>query len=75
MKGTITMLVVLVTLLTTWLSLALLGWAFSDTTFKACATHGGTLMVMLIFGWIPAVIVAVDLDDYFDNKKYHSYGK
>lgn len=71
MKGTITMLVILVTLLTTWLSISLLGWAFSDTTsFKACATHGGTLMVMIIFGWIPSVVVAVDMDEYFSNKKH-----
>ena len=72
MKGPLTMLACLVTVLTTWMSLTLLGWAFSDSTtsFKACATHGGTLMIMLIFGWVPAIIVGFDIDMYFKNKNY-----
>ena len=72
MKGPLTMLACLVTVLTTWMSLTLLGWAFSDSTtsFKACATHDGTFIIMFIFGWIPAIIVGNDIDTYFKNKNY-----
>jgi hypothetical protein len=68
MKTTITMLAILATLLMTWMSVALIGWALSDLTFKACASHGGTLTIMMIFGWIPAVVVGIDLSEYFNKQ-------
>ena len=68
MKTTITMLAILATLLMTWMSVALIGWALSDLTFKACASHGGTLTIMMIFGWIPAVVVGADLSEYFNKQ-------
>ena len=68
MKNTIKMLAFVATLLMTWMGLALIGWALSDLTFKACASHGGTLMIMMIFGWIPALLVLIDLDEMLDKK-------
>lgn len=53
----------IVTFLITWLLIALLAYLLSSVTdFRTCATNGGTIMFMLIFGWIPAAIVGYDLD-------------
>jgi hypothetical protein len=62
MKSTKIMLAVIATLLSTWTSLSFICWMFSDLSFKACYTDGGILILMLLFGWIPAVIIACDLD-------------
>ena len=62
MKSTKIMLAVIACFLTTWTSMSLIGWMLSDASLRECYTHGGTLMLMLIFGWIPAVIIACDLD-------------
>jgi len=61
------MLAFIATLLLTWMSISFIGWTLSDATFKACTTHGGTLLIMLLVGWIPSVIVIMDLDEYFNN--------
>ena len=68
MKNTIKLLAFVATLLMTWMGLALIGWTLSDLTFKACASHGGTLTIMMIFGWIPAVVVGADLSEYFNKQ-------
>jgi hypothetical protein len=49
------------------MSVSFIGWTISDATFKACTTYSGTLMFMLLIGWLPAVIVTIDLDEYFNN--------
>jgi hypothetical protein len=62
MKSTKIMLAIIASLLTTWTSMSLIGYALSELSLHECYTHGGTLMLMLLFGWIPAVIIACDLD-------------
>lgn len=63
MKSTKIMISCIVTFLITWLLIALLAYLLSSVTdFRTCATNGGTIMFMLIFGWIPAAIVGYDLD-------------
>jgi hypothetical protein len=62
MKSTKIILAVLATLLIVWCTIGLIGWMLSDLSYKECMTHGGTLMLMLIFGWIPSIIVGADLD-------------
>lgn len=56
------MLAIIACLLTTWTSMSLIGWALSDMPLQECYTHGATLMLMIIFGWIPAVIIGYDLE-------------
>ena len=63
MKSTKIMLAVLATLLITWCVIGLIGYLLSDFTYKECMTDGGTLFLMLVFGWIPAIIVAADVND------------
>jgi hypothetical protein len=67
MKNTITMLSVIVTLLMTWMLIALIGFLLSDATYKECMINGGTLMVMTIFGWVPSVIVGADITSYLQK--------
>jgi hypothetical protein len=68
MKLTKIMVGCTVTLLITWLLLTTLAYLLSSATdFRSCATNGGLLMFMLIFGWIPAVIVGYDLDKKYKN--------
>jgi hypothetical protein len=62
MKSTKIILAVLATLLIVWCTIGLIGWMLSNLSYKECMTHGGTLMLMLIFGWIPSIIVGADLD-------------
>ena len=56
------MLAVLATVLITWCVMGLIGWMLSDLSYKECMTHGGTLMCMMLFGWIPSIIIACDID-------------
>lgn len=62
------MLAVIAAFLITWLFLATLAYLLSSVTdFRTCATNGGTIMFMMIFGWIPAAIVGYDLDKRYKN--------
>jgi len=67
MKSTKIMLAIIACLLTTWTSISLIGYALSELSLRECYTHGGTLMLMLIFGWIPAVIIACDYDKHLNS--------
>ena len=59
------MLAVLATILITWCVMGLIGYLLSDISYRDCMTNGATLMLMLIFGWIPSIIVGADLDKKF----------
>jgi hypothetical protein len=67
MKSTKIMLAIIASLLTTWTSMSLIGYALSELSLRECYTHNATLMLMLLFGWIPAVIIACDLDKHFNS--------
>jgi hypothetical protein len=67
MKSTKIMLAVIATIITTWTLISLIGWMLFDASLRECYTHGATLMLMLIFGWIPAIIVGTDLKDKYRN--------
>lgn len=61
MKDTKIMLAIVGTLLATWTFMSFIGFMLSDASLCECYTHGGTLMLMLMFGWLPSVVVANDL--------------
>lgn len=64
MKNTILMCAFMGTLFLTWGLFATIGWALSkDICLRECFSHGGTLLMMFIFGWIPSIIVCGDLCD------------
>ena len=61
------MLAVIATFILTWMLISLLGYFFSDCTFKQCATASPTIMIMFIIGWIPSVFVGADLNDHLNS--------
>jgi hypothetical protein len=61
------MLAVIATFFITWCVMGLIGYLLSDLSYKECMTNGATLMFLLIFGWIPSVIVSYDMNEKFDN--------
>lgn len=63
MKTSRIMLAVIATLTLTAMTFGLIGYLLSDLSYKACMQHGAVWMTMLIFGWIPSVVVAMDLDE------------
>jgi len=67
MKSTKLMLAIIACLLTTWTSMSLIGYALSELSLRECYTDGGILMLMLLFGWIPSVIIACDLEKHFNS--------
>ena len=63
MKNTTIMLTFLGALIITWMTLALAAYLLTDIpTYKQCMTHGGVLILMLLVGWIPAIIVSIDVE-------------
>ena len=62
MKSTKIMLAVIATFLITWCVMGLIGYLLSDASYKECMTHGGTLMFLLVFGWIPSLIIGDDIN-------------
>jgi len=62
MKSTKIMLACIAIFILTWMSFGLIEYLLSDLSYKECMTHRAVLTLMLIFGWIPAVIIGYDLD-------------
>jgi len=73
MKSTKIMLAAIATLITTWTSMSLIGYAISELSLRECYTNYGVLTCMFIFGWIPAVIIACDLDTHLNNNKHERF--
>jgi hypothetical protein len=63
MKSTKIMLAIIATLLLTWCVIGSIGWMLSDLSYKESMTNSGTIFFMLIFGWIPCIIIGADLDE------------
>jgi len=63
MKSTKIMLAVIATFLSTWCVMGMIGYLLSDLSYKACMTDCATIMLMLVFGWIPSLIVGYDMDN------------
>ena len=69
------MLAVLATTFITWCVMGLIGWMLSDLSYRDCMTNGGTFFFMLVFGWIPGVILGADLDKQFKEYQYDRFKK
>lgn len=62
MKQSKIMLAFIATILITWCVIGSIGWMISDLSYKECMAHIRTFIFMLTIGWLPALIVASDLD-------------
>jgi hypothetical protein len=67
MKSTKIMLAIIATFLNTWCVLGLIGYLLSDLSFRDCLICGPTLVLMLVLGWIPALLVGRDVVEYLDS--------
>jgi len=67
MKSTKLMLAVIATFLITWCVLGLIGYLLSDLSYRDCMTHGATLMLLMIIGWVPASIVGYDVNEQLNS--------
>jgi hypothetical protein len=67
MKSTKIMLAFIATILITWCVIGLIGYLISDLSYKECMTHGATVFCMILFGWIPAIIIGGDLDKRLED--------
>jgi len=63
MRNTKIMLSIIVTFMFTWILLSTIGYLLSDATFKEVSSSVPVGMLMLLFGWIPAAVVAYDVDE------------
>lgn len=61
------MLAVIATFLTTWCVMGIIGYLLSDASYRECMIDGATLFLMLTIGWIPCLIVGIDVDDKLDS--------
>ena len=66
MKSTKIMLAVIITALCTWCTLSLMVYTLSSMTFKESATSYGVILIMMMVGWIPSIIVGIDLEDHLN---------
>lgn len=61
------MVAFIATLILTWMFLsAIVYFCSEDATFRECAANIGMGALMLLFGWIPSVIVCMDLEEKLD---------
>ena len=68
MKATKIMLAIFASFISISLFVGLVSYLLSDgLTYKQCMQHGGLWMFMLVLGWIPCVIIGMDLDEKLHN--------
>lgn len=63
MKSTKLMLAFIAILIVTYLFIAIAIFMLSDMTFKQSASSVLIIVLMVIIGWVPAMVVTVDLDE------------
>lgn len=68
MKSTKIMLAVILTAFCTWSTLSLMVYTLSNMTFKESATSYGVILIMMIVGWIPSLIVGIDIEEKLKYK-------
>ena len=68
MRNTIALVAVIGTFIATACLLGLIAWSLNDLSYKETMQHAGLQFFMLIFGWIPSVIVARDLYEKRTNE-------
>lgn len=63
------MLGVMSTMFITWMTVSTVYWMFSEAVpFKQCATDGGIVFLMVVFGWLPSVVVGIDINERLEKQ-------
>jgi hypothetical protein len=63
MKNTITIVVFIATWFLAWLFIAFIPYIASDMSYKECLSHVGVGYATFFLGWIPAMGVAMDINE------------
>jgi hypothetical protein len=63
MKHTKIMLAVIATALTTWLTFGTISYLLNDISFKQTLISDAVLISCIIIGWLPSLIVWLDLTE------------
>lgn len=63
MKHTKIMLAVIATALTTWLTFGTISYLLNDISFKQTLISDAVLISCIIIGWLPSLIVWMDLTE------------
>lgn len=61
MRNTIIMVAVIGTFIATACFIGFIGYMLSDASYKECMNSPGLACFMLVFGWVPSMIVGMDL--------------
>ena len=69
MRNTIIMLAVIGTLIATTAFIAGIGAYVMEVSFKEALSCPPTIFITVMFGWIPAMTVGMDLHDHYEEKK------
>jgi hypothetical protein len=67
MKSTKIMLAIIATFLITWFVMGLIEHLLSNASYNECMINDVTIMLMMIFGWIPAVIIGHNLNEHLKD--------
>jgi len=65
MRNTRILLATVGTFIITYLFISTIVYLMSELTFKESSTSMVTAMLAIIFGWIPSVFVAIDLENKY----------
>lgn len=63
MRNTIIMVAVIGTFIATACFIGFVAYLLSDASYKECMTDGALGVFMFLFGWVPSVVVAIDLNE------------
>lgn len=70
MKATKIMLAFVGTVILTWMFVSFVYYlCCTQITFREACTENGIGFLMLMFGWIPSLVVCVDLDDVLSKQQ------
>ena len=68
MKNTKVFLVVVATLIATWFVFGTIGSFTTGESIRTCMSSPFMFYPMLIIGWIPSSIIAIDYSNHINNK-------
>ena len=68
MKNTKLMVMVVLTFIITWVLLGTLSFLLSDSSLRDCLTENGLIFFLIMFGWIPSVIVGYDYHEKLNKE-------
>ncbi len=68
MKNTKLMVMVVLTFIITWVLLGTLSFLLSDSSLRDCLTENGLIFFLIMFGWIPSVVVGCDYNEKLNKE-------